>query len=245
MGEFYAVLAGYYDELFPLKEQTSAFVRSFFQDAPANYHILDVGCATGQLALHLAQQDFDVTAIEPDETMVTLAWQRMATHPDHDASMVKAGMLDLDCTFPGETFDAVLCLGNTLVHLQSLDEVRQFFAMVYRHLTPGGPFILQIVNYTRILSQNVTELPFIDRPSVSIERRYRLSDRGDKIHFVTRLKLKETGQAFESETTLLPLQWQQLEPIFAEAGFPPPQIFGDFNRSPYTPDSPGLIVAFA
>jgi len=242
VGEFYAVLAGHYDELFPLKEQTTAFVRSFLSGGPAKYHLLDIGCATGQLALHLARQGYTVTAIEPDATMVAVARQRQAIRPVPEVPIVKAGMLDLDGVFPGKLFHAILCLGNTLVHLRYLDEVGQFVSMVYKHLVPGGVFILQIVNYTRILSQQITELPFVDRPSVSLERRYRYSTDRESIRFITRLIRKETGDVMENETNLLPLQWLQLEPVFAEAGFPPPLVFGDFNRIPYTPASPALVL---
>lgn len=244
MGDFYAVLAHHYDELFPLKDRTSAFVCSNLPGVPNAHHVLDIGCATGQMALYLAQQGYTVTAIDPDEKMVTLAWQRMANHPANDVSVVTAGMLDLDDIFPSMPFNSMLCLGNTLVHLQNVEEVREFAAMAYRHLTPNGRFILQIVNYTRILSQNITELPLIDRSAVALERRYRCSAGDKHIHFMTRLTRKEINETIENETTLLPLQWSQLQPIFTEAGFSPPQIFGDFNRSPFAPTSPALVAVF-
>jgi 2-polyprenyl-3-methyl-5-hydroxy-6-metoxy-1,4-benzoquinol methylase len=253
LSRFYRSLADYYDELFPLDKTTIAFVSSFLSEPGS--HILDIGCATGQLALALASQAGTtavgtpgivgtVTAIEPDEKMVALVKQRA---DDEDLQIklevLPGSMLDLDTLFPQGTFHLILCLGNTLVHLQTLAEIRQFVRSVYKRLKKGGVFLLQIVNYTRILKQGITELPLIDKPRVSLTRNYRYDKSTHMIRFLTRLTLKDTSEIMDNDIPLYPLEHCQLLPLCSETGFETVTCSGSFKGEPWTQDSPALVIA--
>ncbi|MCP5049767.1 MAG: class I SAM-dependent methyltransferase [bacterium] len=262
MNRFYSCLADYYHLLFPLNKVTVTFVRSFLT-APRS-QILDIGSATGQLVLALANPpdintgepgtsvqtaEVDavgtITAIEPDEKMAAYLKQMVAEHGVEDRlTVLTAGMLDIDSLFKGNAFHMALCLGNTLVHLKDMDEVRRFMISLFKKIKPGGVFIFQIVNYTRILNRGITELPVIDKPQVSLTRHYKINKTGSGILFVTRLTLKETEtvEVIENELSLFPLQRHQVEPICREAGFDTVACYGNFNRQPWNPDSPALVM---
>lgn len=240
---FYRDLASYYDELFPLNPKTTEFVCSFLKKP--NNHILDIGCATGQLALELAayKRIASVTAIEPDEKMVeTLRLRIHETHPRNRMEIHTGGMLDLDTLFSTRRFDLVLCLGNTLVHLPSLADINRFFHSVYHRLNSGGVFIFQVVNYIRILNQDIRELPLIDRPRVSFQRKYTYDESAHMMRFATRMTIKETGQALDNHTLLYPLRHNEITPIIDAAGFHTELTLSTFAGQPWLPSGQALIM---
>jgi hypothetical protein len=61
-------------------------------------------------------------------------------------------------------YGGAICLGNTLPHLCEESEVRAFFSGLVRHLQPGAPFLLQLLNYDRILDRAERTFPVVLRP---------------------------------------------------------------------------------
>jgi SAM-dependent methyltransferase len=74
--------------------------------------------------------------------------------------------------FPRERFSLVTCLGNTIPHLTSREDIAVFFSSAFACLEPGGSFIFQIVNYDRVLDFAVRNLPLIARDGISFDRLY-------------------------------------------------------------------------
>jgi hypothetical protein len=57
-----------------------------------------------------------------------------------------------------------ICVGNTLPHLCEEAEVQAFFSGLHRCLAPGAPFLLQLLNYDRILDRGERTFPMLLRP---------------------------------------------------------------------------------
>ncbi|MGE5340452.1 MAG: class I SAM-dependent methyltransferase [Candidatus Omnitrophota bacterium] len=256
MSGFYQALADHYDELFPLNRGALAFVLSFLNPPNASergsgLRILDIGSATGQFPLALAQihSAFQVTGIEPEPKMLAMAQQRVDASGLSNLRMLRAGMRDIDTFFPPESLDAILCLGNTLVHLPTRNDIRQFIHAVTRVLKKNGIFILQIVNYSRVsslLAGETWELPRIDRPRVSLIREYQrpvANGERETISFTTRLTVKATAEVIENETLLYPLVFEQIDAMVKDAGLVPVRTCGNYEGEPWTPQSPALIMA--
>ncbi len=248
MSVFYHHLADYYDQLFPLNHASTEFVRSFIT-CPESL-VLDIGSATGQLAIALLERPpangtvGSVTAMDIDEKMVDhLNNKILLNELQPRLSVVKGGMADINLLFKPRTYHLILCLGNTLVHLQTLHEIQDFFHSVHNLLRSGGVFIFQVVNYTRILTQHIDQLPLIDKPSVSLTREYRYDETNHLIHFLTRMTVKETNEVIKNETVLYPLEYHQLVPIINRIGFDTVTCTGNFNHEPWESNSPALVMA--
>lgn len=229
---FYESLAPYYDQIFPLNNDASSFLLSHFTNAKS---ILDIGAGTGTMAMALAQKGLNVTAIEPDETMLEYIRQKAVSHQVSVAVSLK-GMQQIDQLT--EPFDGLYCIGNTLPHLHDVAEIETFIKKCYEKLPPGGKLILQLVNYDKVLSDPEFSFPIIERDELTFVREYK--QEGEKILFSTNLTVN--GKTFENTTALYPVTSTQLVPILKSARFQVEALYGNFKLKDYTIDSPALII---
>jgi SAM-dependent methyltransferase len=155
----------------------------------------------------------------------------------------KGNMLELKTGFQSGQFDAVLCFGNTLVHLQSTSLVQQMLDGVFAVLKPGGHFLLQILNYDFILDEPVNELPVIDTENIRFTRKYRFPESTLLIQFQTGLLIKSEDKTIENETPLLAIRSRQLIELLQNAGFSEIELFSNFKQEPFVGKHLPLVVS--
>lgn len=192
--------------------------------------ILDIGCATGELAFNLSDKGAKVIGIDLNEDLLNQA----------KSNKVKAGlqfqvgdMLELKNDFQQNQFDSVLCFGNTLVHLQSVDLIEKMLRGVKSVLKPGGQFLMQILNYDYILNEKVSELPLIETENIRFIRNYKFNVKSSLIGFQTDLHLKKEGQIVSNETSLFAIRSLDLLDILGKCGFKNIELYSDFKQSPF------------
>jgi glycine/sarcosine N-methyltransferase len=238
----YNGLTEYYDDLFPLKKTRLDFLRKYLKATASR--ILDVGCATGELALELAGKGYRVTGVDLDEKMIDAA-KKKAQKAGLSTEFYAKDMAHLD--FFSSTFDVILCLGNTLPHLGNIEEVYSFLQRANNMLSKGGILVLQAVNFDRMLRYKISKLPLLETSNLLFHRNYHYIKSGrliSKIRFETRLSDKEGGVIYEGSETLLPLKSRQVKKAMAETGFYKGEFYGDENGNLYNSGtSKALIVA--
>lgn len=237
---FYSSIAKYYNQIFPLNEDQVRFVQSSV-GALAGKRILDIGCSSGQLANRLAGLGAQVTGIDLNPEMI-----QIAKKDNHEPGLIfqESNMLDIGSLFQEGSIDVVICFGNTLVHLDSIDEVASFLKSVVHLLKPGGKFLLQILNYDFILDEQIEELPLIDGPKVSFLRKYDLPQQNEeKIIFNTELVIKRTRDSLFHASRLLPLRKGDLNQLLEFYGFGHIRYYSGFNRKPFKENNLPLIVS--
>ncbi|PKP09274.1 MAG: hypothetical protein CVU09_12215 [Bacteroidetes bacterium HGW-Bacteroidetes-4] len=235
---FYTSIADAYDAIFPLNPEIVNFVATATQ-VSANLAILDVGCGTGKLAQALAQQGHRVTGIDLNKEMVARA---VAGNSYKSACFYEQNMLELDARFQSQSFDALLCFGNTLVHLPDEDAVGVFARQAFQVLKPGGRLFLQIINYDRILNQHINGLPTIDNAEIEFVRKYHYLEAQHRIDFRTRLTFKASGQVIENSQLLLPLKKDELMAQINAAGFVKLKAYGGFKRQAWSEATQPLVL---
>jgi glycine/sarcosine N-methyltransferase len=140
---FYSSIAEYYSDIFPYSPGQLAFTENKMGSLEGKM-MLDVGCASGELAFHLAEKGAIVTAIDLNKSLLAKA----KSDRNHDQITYQwANMLHIARLFGRGKFDGVVCFGNTLVHLLNPMQMKDFFSGVLTILKPGGVFVLQILNY--------------------------------------------------------------------------------------------------
>jgi len=111
----YGTLAEVYDFLVPepllSPEGSAAALAEVLDGLPAGARVLDCACGTGTLAVGMALRGFDVTASDASPAMVE---RTRALAAERGVPLVVATRAWAD--LGGESFAAVLCVGNSLTH---------------------------------------------------------------------------------------------------------------------------------
>ena len=217
MSQFYNQIAEKYDFIFPL----SPAHKTFFASELHGKTILDVGAATGNLTAYLSSQGYEVTAIDLSERLIAKAAEKGVT-------VQQLNMLAID-ELP--TFDNIVCIGNTLPHLDSKTSVQLFLQKAYGQLTQGGKLVLQLVNFQKYFAQQqgdyLGNLPLIENDKVKFERYYYLNEEG-KIRFKTIL-----DDTIKNEELLQPIFADQLTEWLTQIGFQAINLYGNFKKDPF------------
>ena len=190
--------------------------------------ILDIGCATGELAFNLANEGAKVIGIDLNEDLLKQAKSKRI----HSNLQFQPGnMLELGTDFHKKQFDAVLCFGNTLVHLPATDLIQQMLNGALSVLKPGGIFLMQILNYDYILAEQVSELPLIETENIKFIRKYKFKKNSPLILFQTDLHLKKEKRVVSGETSLFALTSNELVGLLKKSGFKEIELYSNFKKN--------------
>lgn len=125
-----------------------------FLDRPG--YAVDLGAGFGMHSIPLAQAGFKVLAVDSSPLLLSELRQRSQ---GLNICAVESDLLE----FPGHLSapaDLILCMGDTLTHLQRPDDVEHLFRSVASSLRPGGQFIATFRDYR--------ELPVGDRRFIPV-----------------------------------------------------------------------------
>lgn len=237
---FYKELSSAYDIIFPKDQNTVDFLINNLQ---AKSKVLDLACGTGTYAIALGEKGYEVIGVDFDETMIELAKDKISNKNVH---FCQANMLELNKIVKLETFNLVYCIGNSIVHLNSIETIEELALDVYNRLEDQGEFIVQIINYDRIFKNGIKQLPTIERNKEKIKflRNYKVNEEDKKIYFDTELIINKDGieGKYENSVPLLPITSKELLKILIKAGFSKVGIHGGFLKEEYNEDSYAVVM---
>ncbi len=140
----YAVLAGYYDEVYGLwRELLSPARDEILRAHGVRFEsVLDVGCGSGWQSLELARRGCRVVAVDP--VAAFLRPLRQAARTGRLPIEVRRGAALSLPLRTGEAFDLALATFDVLNHLGSHEDLAPAFAGVAKALRPGGHFLFDL-----------------------------------------------------------------------------------------------------
>lgn len=237
--KFYKELSKVYDIVFPKDEQTLKFL---LKELRGNSKVIDLACGTGTYSLALALKGHRIDAVDLGEEMIKLARVKAGLY----ANFVVGDMTRIKDIFPGERYDFAYCIGNSIVHLKNKEKIQEFIKDIYDVLGEDGKLIVQIVNYDRIIKQDIKSLPTINSPEKGIKfiRNYNLDEDKEKIEFKTELVVKrdDKEEIYENSVDLIALKKEELEDMFVKAGFKGIKVYGGFSEEEFNNESFALVI---
>lgn len=236
---FYQQIAPFYHHIFKINANQVDFIK--FKIPENDGKVLDIGCGIGTLSFELANYYTNVLGIDMDAEMIQAALKKKEDK-SKAFQFQQISMLQLDTFINKNSVDGIICFGNTLVHLNSLDEIADFLQQSKTILKSNGKLLLQIVNYDKIIEKNIKQLPLIENDEIIFERNYSYRKSANKIDFNTRLTVKSSQQIIENSIELLPLLKKEITILLNNAGFNNCNYYGNFNMELFAIESPALII---
>jgi glycine/sarcosine N-methyltransferase len=212
--------------------------------------ILDAACGTGQHAIALAQTGFEVAGADVSAGMIARA-RANAQVAQVPARFEQAGFGELEMTFGKGQFDAVLCLGNSLPHALSAEQVTAALADFAACLKPGGLVIIQNRNFDAVMTGHQRWMEPQSAREDGVEwlflRFYDFEADGTLTFNI--LTLKREGQGAWSQsawrTSLRPLLAEELQVALTRVGFTAAMFYGDMQSMPFEAGTSGNLIACA
>jgi SAM-dependent methyltransferase len=141
LGPVYSWILGDFEAIYA--KNVALFAELKFSAAPGDVAI-DLGAGPGCQSIPLAELGFDVIAVDFCQELL----DEIAQHAGHDQiKTVCADIVDYTAELDREV-KLFVCMGDTLVHLQSTTEVSELLSNVCSMLEPDGKFVYSIRDYT-------------------------------------------------------------------------------------------------
>lgn len=237
---------GLYDLLFPnareipvdddARKKRSAASEHFYLEAArrAGGRVLEMACGSGRLTIPIAQSGIDIVGADLSPSMLDMA-RAKALRAGVQVEFVEADMRDFE--LPGK-FSAILIPGNSLLHLFSIDDLKQCLAGVRRHLAPGGRLVFDISKWDlALLARDPSQrYPVLKANGISIE---------ETATYDAAAQVRDIVWHFSDsrviEYRLRVIFPQELLLLLEVAGFRVEARYGEFTREPFESSSPRQV----
>jgi 2-polyprenyl-3-methyl-5-hydroxy-6-metoxy-1,4-benzoquinol methylase len=130
-------------------------------------------------------------------------------------------------------FDAVFCLGNSLTHLLSIDELRQSLDNFAGLLHPQGILFLQNLNYDRIIAQRDRVQSVKETGATTFIRYYDYEKDVLRFNILKLERHDNTIDANIKSIMLRPLLKDELLCALSETGFTDTKVFGSISMDEF------------
>lgn len=151
LAAFYAWMTGNFDT--KQKEQEAYFVNKHIVPS-GNGVALDLGAGHGLQTVSLANLGFSVFSVDFNQHLLSElnARTKGLTVRTILANLANTGQYAMDA-------ELVVCMGDTLTHMDSVEQVTTLIGEWYRMLTPKGKLVLSFRDLTQALEQEERFIP--------------------------------------------------------------------------------------
>ncbi len=250
MSAFYSTVARYYDAENSDKTDDLAMYSQLADQAADG--ILDIGCGTGRVLLHLAQAGHPAQGIENDRAMYERLQGKLDALPElRKRITVEFG--DAKTHRFGRDFGLILLSYNALMHFHSLEEQLALLRNLRGCLAPGGKLVIDLPNAAPAFAAE-------DSDALNFERSFLDPDSGHLVMLQSISILDRARQILSVEwiydeidgdgrvnRLIAPHQLRyyflpELRLLLERCGFTLQSVYGDPDGAPYDAESERMIV---
>ena len=244
--EFFERLSESYDQLisWPTRIATEGM---FFKKLVSDNKLkssLDVACSTGFHVIMLRRLGLDAVGIDASPKMIEKARTNSVTC-GVTVEYILGDFTNMSKRF-SEGFDLITCLGDTVAHLRSAQDLKKLFQEVYKSLNPGGLFVIQGRNYDFVMKHRARFTPPTGSRNGTEETLFfRLLDFNPKSLNLSIARFRWHENRWESSvhtTEIYPYLKKTLESVLKSVGFAKLESYRNYNFEDYDPNGSDLIL---
>lgn len=217
----------------------SDFISGFFSDNRTEQGtILDLGCGTCSVSMHLAEKGYRIIGIDSSAEMLQIASQKLVG-VGCDFSLINAKMQDFSLT---EQVDGAISTLDSINHLNCADDVQNVFYSVYNCLKKNGLFIFDVntvYKHNYVLANNT--FVFDEKDFFLSWDNELLEENKVRILLDFFIYNGQSYDRYSEEFCETAYSIDELTKMLKAVGFNDLQIYTDFHKSPPTDDSERLF----
>ena len=247
--DFYDNIADNYAELTGIAGRRTPAER-FVKELTRRFDItsaVDAACGTGLFAIELGRCGVEVVGSDISHGMLKFAPANAADAriDTNLCSWLEAPMQELASRLEGPR-DAVLCMGNSIPHLLTDDDLNRTIAGFATLLKPGGVLAVHLLNYARVLSEGERIVGVTRTGSKEFVRFYDF-DRDSVAFNILEIQWDDEGRCSHKllTTPLRPYLHSELIDALTTAGFKAIETFGDLKFNPFDPHTSDTLLLTA
>ncbi len=241
------LLAAHYDAVYAAIRDPSGDV-GFYLDLARRTGgpVLELGCGTGRVLLPIAREGIACVGVDASPAMLAVL---RGKKPPRNLNVVEARIEDLD--LGRRRFRLITSPFRALSHLLDVETQLAALARVRRHLARGGLFAFDLFD------------PKLERIALAHEpehlaarflrdghdvRRFDTVERDHTRQLMTVSMRFEGARPEDSGASQVTLRWYyrfEVEHLLARVGFEIAEIFGGFDRRPWTAGQETVVLARA
>ena len=217
--------------------------------------VLELGCGTGRVLLHLARRGHAVTGLDNSpEMLARLEAKLRAVSAQHIATAPTLVHADMKYFSVSGSFKLAIVPFNTFMHLLTLEDQLAALTCLRKHLQPGAALALDMPNPGAAYAapageQGLTlERTFMDGESGSAVQQFSsvAVDRAAQLAHITWL-YDAVAPDGAVQRAIVPLTLRYTFPgemrlLLEKCGFTLAHLYGDYQRAPFADGSPRMIV---
>ncbi len=139
-------------------------------------------------------------------------------------------------------FDVIFCLGNTIPHILSQDNLYTIFKGFFMLLTKQGRLIIQLLNYSKILAEKERIVSINKNKNQVYVRFYDFLDTFIRFN-VLRINWKnQHPQYYMKSTHLYPYKFSDLQMLLSKADFLFTNTFGSMELTSFDKNASHNVV---
>jgi len=218
---------------------------------PSQIRVMDTACGTGHHAIALANLGFQVSGSDLFPEMVSLA-DANAKAAGKQVTFRTAGFGNISEIFRQQAeFDAVLCLGNSLPHVDSNEDLKKTLRDFKALLRSGGMLLLQMRNFDLVMGEKkrwMEPQAVKDGATEWLFLRFYDFETDGKIQFNILSLQRKANSPWQTQLTsthLLPIYSEPLKAELGALGFKDIQFYGNLAAESYAADSSSDMVLIA
>jgi len=216
---------------------------------------LELGCGTGRVLVPTASAGCEITGLDLSPYMLLKCREKLGKQPAEVQERVKLIQGSMTDFATGETYSLITMPFRPFQHLVSVAEQKTCLTCVHRHLVPGGRLIIDVFHPRpdRLVPNPEYMTESEDLPEIKLPDGRKLRRTNRTVGFHRHRQYNDVELIYyvshpdgrqERLVQSFPMRYYyryEMEYLLTLCGFSIVELFGDFDKSEFSTDSPEMI----